>query len=196
MEWNGILPYIFILVVLILLGGAYWLYRSREFNNYFKISYDETYHLDALYHIKLSGTIVPRLDYLDIPYDTLSVSIDKPAIRGLIKKNQFSVELIRPRDRRKALRLIRRHYLNAVNPYIIETLQNKKEEIYLIRLSKKQLPKLQKLACNTCRHKLLCQISFDGCSYEREQKDMLLNKGLKVHFKPSREFQFQKNVMK
>ncbi|GAB6086780.1 hypothetical protein [Alkaliphilus crotonatoxidans] len=196
MEWNGALPYLYLFSAVGLVIGGLWLYRLRPFYRYFEISYEETYNLNDLYQIKLVGRITPKMEYLDIPYSTLSVSIDKPAIKGHIKSNEFTVELIRPRDRRRALGLICRHYFKAVNPYITETLQNKKEEIRLIKLSKKQLPKLQKLACNTCKHKLLCQISFDKCSYEREYKDSLLGRGLKVNFKASKEFQFQKSTVK
>lgn len=176
--------------------GAYFLNRNHKFNHYFKISYEETYDLSELYHIKLIGTIIPKMDYLDVPYDTLTVEFNRPAIKGSIKSNEFTVELIRLKDRKKALQMIRKHYLAAVNPFIKETLQNKSEDIMLITLAQKQLPRLQKLACDSCKHKLQCQIAFEGCHYEREKKDKILDKGIKVDIRAFKGFQFNKSTIK
>ncbi len=155
-------------------------FRNRKFNQYFQIISDESYNLDDLFHIKLTGEIIPKMDYLDIPYDELTISIQTPTILGVIKQNQFYVQLIRPRHRKKALELVKLHYMKTVAPYIRDTIQNKREDIQLINLSKRHLPKIKKLACNTCRYKIQCRIAFTECNYEREKLDTLLEKGIVV----------------
>ena len=45
----------------------------------------------------------------------------------------------------------------------------------------KQKHNLEKIACQTCKHKVQCQISFTECNYERESKDTILRKGIKVN---------------
>ncbi|WP_034328045.1 hypothetical protein [Alkaliphilus transvaalensis] len=156
--------------------------KNNKFNQYFQLFSQESYNLDDLFPIKLSGEIIPKKDYLEIPHD-LYVTINTTAIQGEIKHNRFYIELIRPKDRKKALELVKSQYLKTVTPYIRETIQNKKEDIRLIELSKKQLPQMQKIACNTCKHKVQCQIAFTSCNYEREEVDTIIRKGIKVDYK-------------
>ncbi|MBM7616068.1 hypothetical protein [Alkaliphilus hydrothermalis] len=166
--------------------------KNKKFDSYFQIYSEETYNLDDLYHIKLKGHIAPKKDYLDIPYKELSIVIRTTAIQGEIKENEFYLELIRPRDRKKALMLVREQYMKAVTPYISETFQNRKEDIKLIELSKKHSAVMEKIACNTCKHKIQCSISFTQCHYERADVDVLLNKGIKVDVKTSTGFSYYK----
>ncbi|SCY69298.1 hypothetical protein [Alkaliphilus peptidifermentans] len=153
---------------------------TRLFNKYFIIKYDEEYDMDNIYHIKIKGVITPKVDYLDIPKGKISAEINTNTIIGIIKQDVAQLELICPNDRNKAIRLIKKSYINAVKPFLKESLQNNKETIQLIRLSEKHRTKVSKLACNTCKYKVQCKIAFTKCNYERENLDIILKKGIKV----------------
>ncbi|ABR47574.1 hypothetical protein Amet_1374 [Alkaliphilus metalliredigens QYMF] len=154
--------------------------RSYVFNQYFKVEYEESYNLDNIFQVKIHGRIIPTVSYLDIPYEDITVEIHTPTIRGNIKNNFVSIELVRPQDRRKAIMLVKSHYYKAVKSFIKETVTNKKEHIYLLSLAEKQKIQMHKIACHTCKHRVQCQISFTECKYERVEKDILLHKGIKI----------------
>ncbi|MDR5658430.1 hypothetical protein RH915_02900 [Serpentinicella sp. ANB-PHB4] len=155
--------------------------RTKLFDKYFQVDIEESYNLVDLYPIKITGTIRPTVDYLDIPYEDLDIVINTKTIRGTIVNNKISLELIQLSDRRKALYLIKKHYTKAVQSYITETLTNKKQFIELINISSKEKRSLEKIACNTCKHRLNCPLEFNKCTYERETKDIILSKGIKVN---------------
>lgn len=154
--------------------------RTKTFDKYFQVYLEEAYNLDDLFPIKIKGKIIPKVDFLDIPYEDLDIEINTKTIRGTIVSNGLSLELIRPRDRKTALYLIKTHYIKTVKPYIKETIQNKKEYIGLINLAEKHKRKLEKIACQTCKHRVQCQISFSECNYERLERDAILRKGIRV----------------
>lgn len=168
---------IFIILIYLLLQTL----RTKLFDKYFQIYLDESYNLDDLFPIKIQGKVLPRVDFLDIPYENLNIEINTKTIRGTIASNTLSLELIKPGDRRTSVYLVKTHYIKAVKPYIKETIKNKKEYINLVRMSTKQRHNLEKLACQTCKHKVQCQISFTKCNYEREHKDTILRRGIKVN---------------
>lgn len=183
--------YLIIIVCFILITLIYFLlprFRTKLFDKYFQVYLEESYNLDHLFPIKIKGNIVPKVDFLDIPYDNLSIEINTKTIRGTIINNNLSLELIKPRDRKTSVYLIKTHYIKTVRPYIKETIQNKKEYIELINLSAKQKCNLEKIACQTCKHKVQCQISFMECNYERAVKDAILGKGIKVDTDRNYEF--------
>jgi hypothetical protein len=159
--------------------------KSNRFDKYFTICAEETYNLDNLFQIKINGIIVPKVDFLDIPYLDLFAEINTPTIKGKIKENNFSIEFIRPNDRKKAIQLVKYHYLKTVHSFIDEALRDKKEHIRLSALSKQQKSKIQKIACHTCKHKIKCRIAFDKCHYERTQVDAILRKGIRVDMNTS-----------
>ncbi|MFW5648526.1 MAG: hypothetical protein ACOCG5_05520 [Candidatus Alkaliphilus sp. MAG34] len=176
--------YIFIIVGIIFVILIYLLLqslRTKLFDKYFQIYLDESYNLDDLFPIKIQGKVLPKVDFLDIPYENLNIEISTKTIRGTINSNTLSLELIKPGDRKTSVYLVKTHYTKAVKPYIKETIKNKKEYISLVRMSTKQRHNLEKLACQTCKHKVQCQISFTECNYEREPKDTILRKGIKVN---------------
>ncbi|SET60034.1 hypothetical protein SAMN05660297_02900 [Natronincola peptidivorans] len=155
--------------------------RTRLFDKYFQIQLEESYNLDDLFPIKIKGHILPKVDYLDIPYGSLSIKISTKTIRGTIVDNTVSLELIQLKDRKKAIYLIKKHYTKAVKSYIIDTIKNKKEFIELFIMSEKQKQHMKKIACDTCKHKMQCEIAFTQCSYERKAKDAILNKGFHIN---------------
>ncbi|MCC5911039.1 MAG: hypothetical protein JJT76_11450 [Clostridiaceae bacterium] len=154
--------------------------RTRLFDKYFQIQLEETYNLDDLFLIKVMGHITPKVDYLEIPYENLQIKINTKTIRGTIINNTVSLELIKLNDRKKALYLIKKHYSKAVKSYIAETIVNKKQHIELINISKSEKKYMKKVACDTCKHRMQCQIAFNKCNYERETKDAILSKGMKI----------------
>ncbi len=155
--------------------------RTKLFDRYFQICLDETYNLDDLFPIKIQGRVLPKVDFLDIPYEGLNIEINTKTIRGTIINNVLSLELIKPGDRRASVYLVKTHYINAVRSYIKETIKNKKEYIDLVKISTKQRHNLERIACQTCKHRVQCQISFTKCNYEREPNDTILRKGIKVN---------------
>lgn len=156
-------------------------FRTRLFDKYFQIYLEEDYNLDDLFPIKMKGKVIPKVDFLDIPYENLNIEINTKTIRGTIINNALSLELIRPNDRNTSIHLIKTHYIKAVKPHIKETTKNKKEYIDLIRISSKQKHNLKRIACRTCKHKVRCQISFTECNYEKTNRDAILRKGIKVN---------------
>ena len=175
--------YAFIIIGIIFAVLIYLLSLSRTklFDKYFQMYLDENYNLDDLFPIKMQGKILSKVDFLDIPYESLNIEINTKTIRGTIANNILSLEFIKPSDRRTSIYLIKTHYIKAVKPYIKETVKNKKEYIDLVKISTKQKHNLEKIACQTCKHKVQCQISFTKCNYERESKDTILRKGIKVN---------------
>ncbi len=165
----------------IIISKIFSILATRLFDKYFQIILEENYNLDDLFPIKISGQIIPKADFLEIPYNNLSVQINTQRIRGTIISNRISLELIKIGDRKKAIYLVKKHYTKAVKPYIRETFQSKMEHIRLIKISKRQRPRMKKIACNTCKHKMQCQIAFKGCNYERKTQDSVLDKGLVVN---------------
>lgn len=184
MNWTFSLPKILLSIGIVLTAAlGYWFYWSRNtrgFKRYFSLSYQETYQMDQLYPIILTGQIDTKVDYYRLPHGEVEASVEKYALKGAIYNNGFTLQLIRPRDRKKALRLIRSQYYHLAAPYLKEVNQLKHETIELSKLSKAQTKKLEKIACNTCKKRLQCQIAFTGCQYEREEVDPLLAKGIKV----------------
>ena len=154
--------------------------QDRRFNKYFIIISEESYDLDNLFPIRITGTIIPKMDYLEIPYGEIKIEIKTATIIGQIKGTGINLSFIRLKDRKKAIRLVKKHYVKAVNSYVVETNKNKAEYINLINLSKKQLPKIEKLACSTCKNTIKCEIAFTNCNYERDNVDKLLAKGIKI----------------
>lgn len=175
--------YIIILsIIFLILGYIFFpLFQTRLFDKYFQIYSEEVYNLDDLFPIKIEGKVVPKVDFLDIPYEKLNIEINTKTIRGNIINNILSLELIKPKDRKTSVYLIKTHYIKAVKPYIIETIKTKKEYIDLINISVKQKHKLEKIACKTCRYKTQCKISFTECNYEKTTRDPILSKGIKVN---------------
>lgn len=167
------------LSVLILLG-FYRYVNTRIFNKYFYVELVERYNLDKIYHIEITGRIIPKVAYLKIPYEKISTEIKSKAMMGVINNNNIYIELISPKDRRKVLYLIKKSYIKAVKPYIREVLSNSKDQIKLIKLSQRHRPKVSKIACNTCKYKVQCKIAFTACNYQREHNDTILNKGIRV----------------
>ncbi|KAB3529281.1 hypothetical protein [Alkaliphilus serpentinus] len=166
---------IFVTIVLI----SFYRYKNiLIFNKYFSLDLYEGYNLDKIYHIKITGKIIPQVTYLDIPFDSISIKIRTKAIVGEIHHNNISIELISPKDRKRVIYLIKKSYIQAVKAYMKEILKNNKEEIKLIKLSEKHRPKVSKLACNTCKHKVQCKITFNVCNYQREANDPILKKGI------------------
>lgn len=157
------------------------LFRTRLFEKHFQIHLEESYNLDDLFSIKLKGQITPKVDYLEIPYDSLNIEINTRTIRGTIVNNTVSVELINLNDRKKAQYLIKQHYIKTVKSYIKEILKNKKQFIKLIKISKKQKHHMKKLACGTCKHRMQCQISFYECNYQRETRNSTLSKCIRTN---------------
>lgn len=155
-------------------------FPTRLFDKYFQISLEESYDLDDLFPIKIKGQIIPKVDFLEIPYESLNIEIHTKTIRGTIVNNIVSLELIKLRDRRKSFHLLKKHYAKAVKSYITETIRNKKEYIQLITISKKEKQYIKKVACETCKHRMQCQIAFTQCSYERKSRDAILDKGITV----------------
>ena len=154
--------------------------QNGRFNKYFSIISEEAYDLDNLFPIRVTGKILTKMDYLDIPYEEINLEVRTTTILGQIIGTGFSLCYIRLKDRNKAIKLIKKHYLKAVKPYIIETNKNKAEYINLINLSRKQLPKIEKVACSTCKNTIQCQIAFTKCNYKRNDVDNLLNKGITI----------------
>jgi len=157
------------------------LFRTRLFDKYFQIYLEESYNLDDLFPIKMKGKIIPKVDFLDIPYENLNIEINTKTIRGTIINNTISLELIKPTDRKSSVYLVKLYYIKTVKSYIIETINNKKEYIELIKISEKQKQKMDKIACQTCKHRVQCQISFKECNYERECIDEILRKGITIN---------------
>jgi len=157
------------------------LFRTRLFDKYFQIYLEESYNLDDLFPIKMKGQIIPKVDFLDIPYQNLNIEVNTKTIRGTIVNNTISLELIKPTDRKSSVHLIKIHYIKTVKSYITETIKNKKEYIELIKISQKQKHNLDKIACQTCKHRVQCQISFKECNYEREYRDEILRKGITIN---------------
>ncbi len=175
--------YIIILIGIVFTISAYLLlplFRIKLFDKYFQIYSEENYNLDDLFSVKIQGKIIPKVDFLDIPYEDLDIEIDTKTIRGSITDNVLSLKLIRPSDRRISICLVKTHYIKAVRPYIKETIKNKKEYIDLIKISTRQKHNLEKIACRTCKHRVQCQISFTKCNYERADRDTVLRRGMKV----------------
>lgn len=175
--------YIIIVMSVALAALIYLLFpilRIKLFDKYFQIYLEENYNLDDLFSIKIQGQIIPKVDFLDIPYDDLDIEINTKTIRGTIINNTLSLRLIRPGDRKASIRLVKTHYIKTVKPYIKETIKNKKEYIDLIKISTKQKHNLEKIACRTCKHRVQCKISFTECNYERKTKDTILHKGIKI----------------
>jgi len=114
------------------------IFRTKLFDKYFQIYLEEGYNLDDLFPIKMKGQIIPKVNFLDIPYQNLNIEINTKTIRGTINNNIVSLELIRPHDRKTSVYLVKTHYIKAVKSYITETIKNKKEYIELIKISKKQ----------------------------------------------------------
>ncbi len=156
------------------------LFKTKLFNKYFKIYLEENYNLNNLFPIKIEGKIIPKVDFLDIPYENLDIEINTKTIRGSIVNNNIALELIKPDDRRAAVYLIKTHYIKTVKSYINETIRNKKEYIELIKISEKQKHNMKKIACQTCKHKIRCQILFKECTYERDIADEVLQKGITI----------------
>lgn len=169
------------------------LFRTRLFDKYFQIYLEESYNLDDLFSIKINGKIVPKVDFLDIPYKNLNIEITTKTIRGSIVNNIISLELIMPKNRKLAIYLIKTNYIKVVKSYIKETIKSKKEYIELINISKKQKHNIEKIACHTCKHKIQCQISFTECNYERYTQDKILNKGITINNKKNYELDNFKN---
>jgi len=157
------------------------LFRTRLFDKYFQIYLEESYNLDDLFPIKMKGKIIPKVDFLDIPYENLNIEINTKTIRGTIINNTISLELIKPTDRKSSVYLVKLYYIKTVKSYIRETINNKKEYIELIKISEKQKQKMDKIACQTCKHRVQCQISFKECNYERECIDEILRKGITIN---------------
>ena len=157
--------------------------QNRRFNKYFTIISEETYDLDNLFPIRVTGKILTRMDYLDIPHEEINLKVRTTTILGQIVGTGFSLCYIRLKDRNKAVRLVKQHYLKAVAPYIEETNKNKAEYINLINLSRKQLPKIEKVACSTCKNTIQCQIAFTKCNYKRSDVDNLLYEGITIDMK-------------
>jgi len=157
------------------------LFRTRLFDKYFQIYLEESYNLDDLFPIKMKGKIIPKVDFLDIPYENLNIEINTKTIRGTIINNTISLELIKPTDRKSSVYLVKLYYIKTIKSYIRETINNKKEYIELIKISKKQKQKMDKIACQTCKHRVQCQISFKECNYERECIDEILRKGITIN---------------
>ncbi len=175
--------YLLILAGALVILAIYLLIRyleNEKFNKYFALTAEEAYDLDNLFPIKISGRIIAKMDYLDIPYEELKLEIKTPTILGQIIGTEYQLSFIRLKDRKKALKLVKSHYLKAVKPYILETNKNKAEYIYLINLSKKQRPKIERVACATCKNTIQCQIAFSKCTYERDQVDNIINKGITI----------------
>lgn len=169
------------------------LFRTWLFDRYFKVSLEESYNLDDLFPIKIQGKIIPKVDFLEIPYQDLSIEIKTKTIRGNIHNNNISLELIKLRDRKKSIYLVKRHYMKNVKSYIVETVRNKKEYIKLIRISNKEKQHIGRVACETCKHKMKCKISFQECNYERKTHDRLLSKGFRVDTKKNYELDNMKH---
>ncbi|SNS93153.1 hypothetical protein SAMN05446037_102825 [Anaerovirgula multivorans] len=157
-----------------------FLFPTRLFDKYFQIYLEESYDLDALFPIKIKGQIIPKVGFLEIPYQSLNIEINTKTIRGTIVNNTVSLEFIKLSDRRKSLYLLKKHYTKAVKSYITETIRNKKDYIRLIKISTRQKQHIKKVACQTCKHRMKCQIAFDQCNYERKTKDTILSKGIRV----------------
>lgn len=155
-------------------------FQTEIFDKYFLISLEETYNLDDLFSIKIKGQINPKVDFLEIPYQNLEIIINTKTIRGTIVDNRISLEFIKLSDRKKIMHLIKKHYTKAVKPYIQETIKLKREHIELIKISKKEKHQIKKIACQTCKHRMQCQITFNECNYERKTIDEVLNKGITV----------------
>ncbi|ATW26787.1 hypothetical protein [Candidatus Formimonas warabiya] len=156
------------------------LFRTRLFDKYFQINLEESYNLDDLFPIKIKGQITPKVDYLDIPYESLNIPINTKTICGTIENNLVSLELIKSSDRKKSLNLIKQQYTKTVRSYISETIKTKKEYIELIKISKRQKHHLKKIACANCKHQIQCEIMFDTCNYQKKTRETLLlhcNKG-------------------
>ncbi|NLM03893.1 MAG: hypothetical protein GX214_02610 [Clostridiales bacterium] len=153
---------------------------NRIFNKYFELNLDESYNLDDLFYIKLYGEITPKVDFLEIPYKELNIEINKKTIRGNIINNKINLELVRASDRKTSISLIKEYYIKSVKTYIKESIKEKQEYIQLIKISERQKKYMKKLACQTCKHKMQCQISFTECNYERKFNDKILDKGMKV----------------
>lgn len=168
---------IFLSIVIYILSSSF---STRYFDKYFEVSLDESYNLDHLFPIKIDGTIIPKVSFLEIPYNELNIEINKKTIRGTIVNNIINLELIKTKDRKKSIHLIKEHYIRAVKPYITEIVRDKKEYIELIKISEKQKQYIEKIACQTCKNKMQCQIAFTECNYERKFSDQVLNKGMKV----------------
>ncbi len=156
------------------------LFKIRFFDKYFNIYLEESYNLNDLFPIKIKGKIIPKVDFLDIPYQDLNIGINTKTIRGNIKNNVISLDLIKPKDRKKTVYLIKAYYIKAVKSYIIETVKKKKEYIKLINISKKQKNNMKKIACQTCKNRVQCQIVFTECNYERNVNDKILSKGITI----------------
>ena len=152
--------------------------KTRLFDKYFEVSIEESYNLNNLFPIKINGQINPKVDFLEIPYESLNIEINTKTIRGNIINNNISLELIKPTDRKTAVYLVKKHYMKNVKSYINETIKNNKEHIELIKISEKQKRNMEKIACKTCKHKMQCKISFKECNYERDNIDEILQKGL------------------
>lgn len=155
-----------------------FLLRPRLFDKYFRIDLDENYNLDDLFPIKIKGRITPKVDYLDIPYESLSIEIKTRAIHGTIINNSVSLELINLHDRKKIPYLIKQHYIKAVQSSLKEIIKQKKDYIELIKISKKQEQQMKKIACATCRYRIQCHISFNECNYEREKREAFLSNNM------------------
>ena len=71
--------YIIIVISIILAVLVYLLLpssRTKLFDKYFQIYLEENYNLDDLFSIKIQGKIIPKVDFLDIPYEDLNIEID------------------------------------------------------------------------------------------------------------------------
>lgn len=181
---------VFIIIFFIFL---YKLLNFRDFDKYFQLNLEESYDLNKLFSIRLTGKIVPRVSFLEIPYEELNIDINKKTIRGTIKNNVVSLEFIRIRDKKRAVNLIKLYYMKKVAPYIKETIKAKKEDIELIKMAEKEKDKLKKIACQTCKHRMQCQISLGECNYERRTEDKILNKGIRINNNINYEFDYHNN---
>lgn len=175
---------ILIMVLVFFITGLIYvvlpLLKTRLFDKYFEINLEESYNLNNLFPIKIKGGIVPKVDFLEIPYENLNIEINTKTIRGNIINNKISLELIKPTDRRNAIYLVKKQYIKNVKSYINETTKNNKDYIELIRISEKQKNNIEKIACKTCKNKIQCKILFKECNYLRENKDEILQKGLMI----------------
>lgn len=148
-------------------------WKVRAFDRNFHIDYQQIYSVGHIYQIKLLGNITPISDNGRKIFDTYSsnfnISFSNTTISGNVYGDRVNINMIRKKDKKTALRLLKKTFIKELRSTIREIETEYKTENKLKEMASKEKNKLTKMACQECRYKYQCGIAFTECKYEKEK---------------------------
>jgi len=166
-----------------IIGVMSFIYRNSKvatFDNNYILNYNVFYFVGNIYQIKISGKIIPNSDdgkrVLNLYDKNLQMDFFNETVKGIIKDDSFHVEMIRRRDKKAALNLMKRTFMLNINETMKQISKEYRIENKLKKLAVIEEEKIKKIACSKCKNRLQCQITFHDCRYEEDNIDPILKK--------------------